>query len=350
MTQAGRPGIQVRVRDRQSPPMSARSGEPTRMPPSPCPTMGVWAVADGMGGHENGQFASQTLTADIASMGLGRVGWRPNRPVQGSRAARQRHDPSRSRSQRRRDDRHDADRRAGLWPQLSPASGRATAAPICCAAASSRRSAATIPRCRNWSTRGVLTPEQAKTWPRRNVITRAIGIFEDPELDECGGDIRAFRHLPAVQRRPDRASLGRGDLQQGCLPAPAGGVRRPDRGHPRARRLRQCHRHHRTLSRHRAYHPPFTLRDLACSARQVTIVSILLSLPDLASMTTSEPKELSRAASRACNRHACLSDGDGAGAARRRPDPPSLLLQRDHRLPATSASARICASVSVRRM
>ena len=30
---------------------------------------------------------------------------------------------------------------------------------------------------------GRLTLEQAKTWPRRNVITRAIGVFDVPEID-----------------------------------------------------------------------------------------------------------------------------------------------------------------------
>ena len=33
------------------------------------PEYGVWAVADGMGGHEAGQFASKTLAADISSTG-----------------------------------------------------------------------------------------------------------------------------------------------------------------------------------------------------------------------------------------------------------------------------------------
>ncbi len=31
--------------------------------------------------------------------------------------------------------------------------------------------------------RGLLTPEEAKTWPRKNVITRAIGVRSEPELE-----------------------------------------------------------------------------------------------------------------------------------------------------------------------
>lgn len=34
---------------------------------------------------------------------------------------------------------------------------------------------------------GRLTAEEARTWPRRNVITRAIGVSDDPELEIKGG-------------------------------------------------------------------------------------------------------------------------------------------------------------------
>ena len=36
---------------------------------------------------------------------------------------------------------------------------------------------------------GTLTPEEAKTWPRKNVITRAIGVFDEPELEIQQGRI-----------------------------------------------------------------------------------------------------------------------------------------------------------------
>jgi serine/threonine protein phosphatase PrpC len=38
---------------------------------------------------------------------------------------------------------------------------------------------------------GSITPEQAENWPRKNVITRAIGVFENPETDEKYGTLRA---------------------------------------------------------------------------------------------------------------------------------------------------------------
>src|SRR5215475_38976 len=34
---------------------------------------------------------------------------------------------------------------------------------------------------------GRLTAQEARTWPRRNVITRAIGVSDDPELEIKGG-------------------------------------------------------------------------------------------------------------------------------------------------------------------
>jgi protein phosphatase len=38
---------------------------------------------------------------------------------------------------------------------------------------------------------GVLSPEEAKRWPRRNVITRAIGVGDDPELEMERGELAA---------------------------------------------------------------------------------------------------------------------------------------------------------------
>ena len=32
------------------------------------PGMGVWVVADGMGGHANGRFASQTIVEEVGAM------------------------------------------------------------------------------------------------------------------------------------------------------------------------------------------------------------------------------------------------------------------------------------------
>jgi protein phosphatase len=38
---------------------------------------------------------------------------------------------------------------------------------------------------------GRITPEEGLTWPRKNVITRAIGVSEDPNCDMATGNVRA---------------------------------------------------------------------------------------------------------------------------------------------------------------
>ncbi|CAM5774292.1 serine/threonine phosphatase [Labrys miyagiensis] len=39
--------------------------------------------------------------------------------------------------------------------------------------------------------RGVLTPEEAASWPRRNVITRAVGAIDDFRLEHAAGVVRS---------------------------------------------------------------------------------------------------------------------------------------------------------------
>ena len=38
---------------------------------------------------------------------------------------------------------------------------------------------------------GAVSAAEARNWPRRNVITRAVGIFDDPELDLVQGEIKS---------------------------------------------------------------------------------------------------------------------------------------------------------------
>ena len=37
---------------------------------------------------------------------------------------------------------------------------------------------------------GAITPKEAKTWTGRNVITRAIGVFDEPELEMSSGPLQ----------------------------------------------------------------------------------------------------------------------------------------------------------------
>jgi len=153
------------------------------------PELGVWAVADGMGGHDNGQFASATLTADIASIGLA--------VSAADQVARFRDRVMRANDTIRRTAEAKGGATIGTTLTAVLAYGHGYR---CLWAGDSRtyllRGGVLTQVSRDHTEvqelveRGVLTPEQARTWPRRNVITRAIGIFEDPELDERSGDIR----------------------------------------------------------------------------------------------------------------------------------------------------------------
>lgn len=150
---------------------------------------GVWAVADGMGGHEGGRFASHTLTSDIASIGASvsatdQIARFKDRVMRANETIRQK-----------------AQAQGGAIIGTTVAALLAHGFGYTCIwAGDSRvyllRGGALTQVSRDHAEAqelvdsGVLTPEQAKTWPRRNVITRAVGIFEDPELEERAGEIK----------------------------------------------------------------------------------------------------------------------------------------------------------------
>lgn len=146
------------------------------------PEAGVWVVADGMGGHDAGDFASQTIVAQLATIG---------RPA------------SAADLQARFLDRLQLAHQMILERarQSGTAPGATLAALLICdgsfAAIWAGDSRVYLLRQGHYSQvtedhsevnellrRGALTPEQAASWPRKNVITRAIGIgaAPDPEL------------------------------------------------------------------------------------------------------------------------------------------------------------------------
>jgi serine/threonine protein phosphatase PrpC len=153
------------------------------------PDIGLWAVADGMGGHDAGDFASQTLVAELNQL---------------------------------------------TRPESAPALLTAMEAGVLAANGTLRRAArergnGTIIGCTLaslviykgayacvWSgdsrvyrvrggqieqisrdhteaqelvDRGTITAEEARIWPRKNVITRAIGVFDTPELEMVQGRV-----------------------------------------------------------------------------------------------------------------------------------------------------------------
>jgi len=154
------------------------------------PDLGLWAVADGVGGHEAGQLASSTVAEELASIG-------PAVSIDDQIARFQ------ARIFRANSSIHQlAEERGGAMMGTTVVAALAFDHEFSILwAGDSRaylqRGAALHPLSRDHSEvqelldEGVIDAEQAKTWPRRNVITRAIGIFDEPQLECIKGDIHS---------------------------------------------------------------------------------------------------------------------------------------------------------------
>lgn len=147
---------------------------------------GVWLVADGMGGHEAGDFASRSIAESVAS--IGRPVSAPDLQARFMDRLLRAHQAIQGQSQRM---------------------GGATVGATLVALLTFEQHFACI-----WSgdsriyllrqgqyqqvtvdhtevqellRTGAITQEQAASWPRRNVITRAIGVADRPMTDERSG-------------------------------------------------------------------------------------------------------------------------------------------------------------------
>ncbi len=154
------------------------------------PESGVWVVADGMGGHAAGDFASQTITEAVAS--IGKPASAPDLQARFMERLNRAH---------------------GEIVEHSLTLGGATIGATMVALLAHEELFACI-----WSgdsriyllrgdeyqqvttdhtevqellASGSITKEQARLWPRRNVITRAIGVDTTPNTDETFGDLQA---------------------------------------------------------------------------------------------------------------------------------------------------------------
>ncbi len=153
------------------------------------PESGLWVVADGMGGHAAGDFASQTIVRELYSVGF-----------PGSAddfQARFMERLSRANSTILA---HSAELNQGTIGATLVALLVAGQDYACIWSGDSR-----IYRLRNGAleqqTRdhtevqalldaGSISPEEAETWPRKNVITRAIGVSDTPECDVIGAQLQ----------------------------------------------------------------------------------------------------------------------------------------------------------------
>ncbi len=152
------------------------------------PDFGIWVVADGMGGHAAGDYASQTIVKELNSIGV---------PGSG--------DDLQSRFMERLVHANDAIFQHAI--ELDRGTIGATVVALlvhgsdyaCIWSGDSR-----IYRMRHGEleqqTRdhtevrallesGAISEEEAENWPRKNVITRAIGVTEVPECDVMGGPL-----------------------------------------------------------------------------------------------------------------------------------------------------------------
>lgn len=154
------------------------------------PECGIWAVADGMGGHRNGALASRTLAEAITA--LDRSGSAPAL-LEGLEAA-----VIAANAAMRRLARENGGGPMGSTLAALLVHGGHFA---CVWAGDSRvylLRAGRIAQISHDHTevqelvdRGTITAEEALTWPRRHVITRAIGVHDRPELEIEQGAIAA---------------------------------------------------------------------------------------------------------------------------------------------------------------
>ena len=151
------------------------------------PQTGLWVVADGMGGHEAGEVASASIVDHLATIGIASSApdLRARFEDRLSRANAEIRDISRSR---------------GITIGSTFAALLAMDGRFACLWAGDSR----IYLVRNGSIfqvskdhtevqelldRGMISAEEARTWPRRNVITHAVGVSDELEIDFQQGEL-----------------------------------------------------------------------------------------------------------------------------------------------------------------
>ncbi|MFK7836783.1 MAG: PP2C family serine/threonine-protein phosphatase [Sulfitobacter sp.] len=153
------------------------------------PDYGLWVVADGMGGHAAGDFASQTIVHELNSIGL---------------AASP--DDLHARFNQRLT--HANERILAHAAELSSGAVGATVAALliheaefaCVWSGDSRiyllrdgqlsQQSQDHTEVRALLDAGSISAEEAENWPRKNVITRAIGVSDVPQCERVSGTLQ----------------------------------------------------------------------------------------------------------------------------------------------------------------
>ena len=152
------------------------------------PDFGLWAVADGMGGHQNGAMASATVAASLSAIGpTTSAADLLEQLEQGVIAA--------NAALRRKISELDGATMGSTLAVLLAHGGHFA----CVWCGDSRVYLVRAGRITQVSRdhteaqdmieRGLMTVEEARSWPRRHVITRAIGVHDRPALEIDHGEL-----------------------------------------------------------------------------------------------------------------------------------------------------------------
>jgi protein phosphatase len=152
------------------------------------PDSGVWAVADGMGGHEGGRLASATVVSALRKIAG---------PAPVEDLLEQCHEQLGIANRQLLDV---ASEKRGMIIGTTVAAVLAHDADYACVWSGDSRvyliRGETITQLSRDHTEvaelvaeGVLSEEEAQTWPRRNVVTRAIGVHPEVEIEITQGNL-----------------------------------------------------------------------------------------------------------------------------------------------------------------
>jgi protein phosphatase len=151
------------------------------------PDLGVWAVADGIGGHEDGKYASQTVVDKVATLG---------RAVTPADLLARLEARLVEANDKIRDEAYQRGVTMGSTIVALLIHGRFYAVAwsgdsrvYLVRGGQIRMLSADHNEARDLMNKGILTPEEARRWPRRNVITRAVGVHDDPNVEVVQGEL-----------------------------------------------------------------------------------------------------------------------------------------------------------------
>ena len=152
------------------------------------PRLGLWAVADGMGGHEAGEVASASIVHHLATIGLASSA--PDLRARFEDRLAKAHAEIRQLSRQR-----------GVTIGSTVAALLVRDGNFACIWSGDSRAylvrnglIAQVSRdhteVQELLDRGMISAAEARTWPRRNVITRAIGVSDEITVDFQQGETR----------------------------------------------------------------------------------------------------------------------------------------------------------------